>query len=276
MGKKALMKRRPDCKLPGNVDLRGQDPFPIENQEDVNSCTANSTAAAYHYCVKSEGIADIVPSRMFLYYNSRYLTGDLNEDDGSTNADAVKAVLEWGVCSEASWPYDTSIEFKKPPQSCYDEAARHIATSAQHVGTGLDDMKQCLADGYPFIFAFAVYSSFYDIESDGMMPLQQSGDAYEGNHSVCVVGYDDSAQVLIVRNSWSSSFGDKGFFYMPYAYVTGDNVFDAWCITWVNGGSGARKKHSLHHADHKKHSIRHAEKRQVHAHGHHPHKKHKS
>merc|ERR1711976_816754 len=86
--KQALMKRRPHCKLPGNVDLRGRDPFPIEDQGQVGSCTANSTAAAYHYCVTSEGIADIVPSRMFLYYNSRYLFGDLDVDGGSTNADA--------------------------------------------------------------------------------------------------------------------------------------------------------------------------------------------
>jgi len=265
--KKTPIKRRPNCKLPTSVDLSGKDPFPIEDQGQVGSCTANSTAAAYHYCVKSESIADIVPSRMFLYYNARYLYGDLNEDGGSTNADAVKGVLEWGVCSEDSWPYDTSIEFTEPTQRCYDEAANNIATSARQVGTGVDDMKQCLADGYPFILAFIVYSSFLNIGSDGMMPMPRDGEEQLGGHSVCVVGYDDSKQVLILRNSWGTSWGHNGFFYMPYEFVTDDGIFDPWCITWVDGGeSGARKKHH----------ISHAEKRPLHAHHHHPHKRHKS
>ena len=47
-----------------------------------------------------------------------------------------------------------------------------------------------------------------------------------GGHAVMAVGYDDSKSVVIVRNSWAASWGDKGYFYMPYAYVTSNNLCD--------------------------------------------------
>jgi C1A family cysteine protease len=34
------------------------------------------------------------------------------------------------------------------------------------------------------------------------------------------VGYDDTQQKFICRNSWGSGWGQKGYFTMPYAYLT--------------------------------------------------------
>jgi C1A family cysteine protease len=48
---------------------------------------------------------------------------------------------------------------------------------------------------------------------------------------VLIVGYDDSKQVLIVRNSWGDSWGDKGYFHMPYAFVEKHIAYDTWTIS---------------------------------------------
>ena len=37
----------------------------------------------------------------------------------------------------------------------------------------------------------------------------------------CAVGYSDPKGQVIVRNSWAASWGDKGYCYMPYQYLTG-------------------------------------------------------
>ena len=55
-----------------------------------------------------------------------------------------------------------------------------------------------------------------------------------GGHAVLAVGYSDPKGQLTVRNSWGSGWGDQGYFYMPYEYLTGPGkVADA---SVVNGG----------------------------------------
>jgi C1A family cysteine protease len=55
-----------------------------------------------------------------------------------------------------------------------------------------------------------------------------------GGHAVMAVGYDDENQWLIVMNSWGASWGDKGFFYLPYEYITNNNLSDDfWTIRQV-------------------------------------------
>jgi C1A family cysteine protease len=48
------------------------------------------------------------------------------------------------------------------------------------------------------------------------------------------VGYDDSIQRFIVRNSWGPKWGIKGYFTMPYTYLLEPNLSDDfWTIRMV-------------------------------------------
>ena len=50
------------------------------------------------------------------------------------------------------------------------------------------------------------------------------------------VGYDDEARRFTVRNSWGTAWGQAGYFTMPYAYVTDDNLADDfWTIRLIGG-----------------------------------------
>ena len=56
-----------------------------------------------------------------------------------------------------------------------------------------------------------------------------------GGHAVLCVGYDDSTETFIIRNSWGPNWGQKGYFTLRYAYLTSNNLSDDfWVIKDVN------------------------------------------
>ena len=86
------------------------------------------------------------------------------------------------------------------------------------------------------MFGFTVYESFESaaVAKSGHVPLPASGESVVGGHAVVGVGYDDAQQRFIVRNSWGAGWGLKGYFTLPYAYVTGtDLASDFWTIRVV-------------------------------------------
>ena len=54
----------------------------------------------------------------------------------------------------------------------------------------LNQLKGCLASGYPFVFAFSVYESFQSraVAKTGTVPMPASGEAMLGGHAVMAVG----------------------------------------------------------------------------------------
>src|SRR5207253_639683 len=72
---------------------------------------------------------------------------------------AIKSLAQQGVCPEAEWPYRIRDFTKKPSRKCYSDAEKHQITSYLRIST-VDEMRTCLADGFPFVFGFTVYSAF--------------------------------------------------------------------------------------------------------------------
>lgn len=89
-------------------------------------------------------------------------------------------------------------------------------------------MRQCLAEGYPFVFGFSVYTAFESVAvaRTGRLSLPKRGEKNMGGHAVCAVGYDDREKRLLVRNSWGAHWGMQGYFTMPYDYADDANLAD--------------------------------------------------
>ncbi len=218
------------------VDLRKQCPG-VYNQLELGSCTANAIAAAYEFDeIKQNENNIFVPSRLFIYYNERNMENTVSTDSGASIRDGIKSINRYGVCTEQLWPYDISNFTNKPSDECYTEAKKHISVSYKRISQDLLDLKACLEEGFPFVFGFVVYESFEteDVAKTGMMTMPEKTDNPLGGHAVMAVGYDDSKKVFIVRNSWGSEWGDKGYFYMPYKYITDiDLCSDFWTVRKV-------------------------------------------
>jgi len=221
--------------LPEKVDLREQCPA-IYDQGALGSCTANAMGAAFQFEQIKQGKQDFVPSRLFIYYNTRVIEGTVKSDAGATLRNTMKTLVDRGTCPETKWTYDISKFATKPCGCCYNIAKDNQVLQYLRVTHSLFDMKQCLAQGHPVAFGMMLFQSFMsnDVAATGNVIMPLPNDSGIGGHAVLAVGYDDTKNVFIVRNSWGENWGDKGYFYLPYDYINTPNLAaDFWTIRLV-------------------------------------------
>jgi C1A family cysteine protease len=163
------------------------------------------------------------------------MEGTTSSDAGAYIRDGIKSIATFGVCKEVDWPYDISQFAVKPSQTCYDSAIKYVAVSYFKLDTNLDELKSCLAAGYPFVFGFTVYESFPRTPgTNGIVPMP-GNEHVIGGHAVLAVGYSDNNQWFIIRNSWGQNYGDQGHYYMPYQYLTSPSLSnDFWTVRTVS------------------------------------------
>lgn len=231
------------AELPPKVDLR---PFMtrVEDQQQTNSCSANATAGAYEYLMKrhlGDGGYDV--SRMFMYFNGRAIAGAQIADEGAALGDVIAGLQQAGACSERTWPFDAQRVNDEPAAAAFDEAAQFLVEDVHQIPTDLAAWKTALALGSPIIFGLRLFKSFDKHRKPGLVPAptkQEAGRADHGGHAMLCVGYSDADKVFICRNSWGESWGDKGYCYIPYAYVMSEdyNFGDSWTIHRLAGMPG--------------------------------------
>jgi C1A family cysteine protease len=220
--------------LPPSADLRAGCPV-VYDQGDLGSCTANAIGAAIEFDQIKQKLTPYTPSRLFIYYNERALEGTIDADSGAQIRDGIKTVASQGACPETMWPYVEQSFASRPPAPCYKYAKLHPAVQYARVAQNAGQLKACLAAGYPFVFGFTVYESFEGeaIAKSGIVPMPSATETLLGGHAVMAVGYDDSSQRFLVRNSWGTSWGMGGYFTIPYGYLTDGNLADDFWVIRV-------------------------------------------
>jgi C1A family cysteine protease len=210
------------------VDLRKKFPPPFQ-QGELGSCTANAICGVITY-----DNPKFFGSRLFLYYNERLLENTTQEDAGAMLSDGIDTLKKHGICDEKDWKYDVSKFAVKPPEKCYQDALSHQALCVKNIENNITEMKNALGQGYPFVVGITIFESFEgdEVARTGMVSMPRTDEECYGGHAVVCVGYDDDKKLWIMRNSWGTGWGDKGYFYLPYDYLLSDDLAtDLWCIT---------------------------------------------
>jgi len=157
----------------------------------------------------------------------------------------------FGAPPEEYWPYRARLLNKEPTPFSFAFAQGFKAlayvrldSNGAVAGDTLTQLRRVLADGFPVVFGFPVYRSIGLMGPDFIIPPPDAFpyDRVVGGHALMAVGYDDTIVFghgkpekgntggLIIRNSWGDGWGDKGFAYLPYSYVTGGLACDFWTI----------------------------------------------
>jgi len=223
--------------IPNIVDLRSHC-SPVFDQGELGSCTANALCGALEYLENKDrdleinGFASL--SRLFLYFNERAIEGTVTEDGGAALRDGIKVLANVGVCDEATWPYVIQAFAVRPPQPAYDQSANRKISAYAAVPQDIQSIKHTLASGYPIVFGFQVFENFESpqVAMSGVASMPQLGEPCHGGHAVLMVGYNNTSQYVLVRNSWGPNWAQQGYFWLPYAYVTNPSLAcDFWVVT---------------------------------------------
>ncbi|MHC4947075.1 MAG: C1 family peptidase [Planctomycetota bacterium] len=242
-----MLGARAGIQLPPAVDNR-QFCSPIEDQEQLGSCTAQSVVGMMEYMMRRAGVPHMDGSRLFLYKVTRRLMG-LTGDTGASIRQTIKAAAVFGVPPETHWPYELDHFEVEPEAFLYAYASNYQALNyarldapGRSVPALLEDIWFALAAGFAISFGFAVYDS---IGNDADIPFPADDDRMIGGHAVTAVGYDDDRVIgsytgaLLIRNSWGPYWGDGGYGWLPYAYIEAGLASDFWTIfkeEWIVPG----------------------------------------
>jgi len=209
-----------------SVDLRS-DFTQVKDQGDTGQCSVYACVAIYEYIVKKATHRGLDLSEGFVYENL-VRTGDVGEGGGASFYDAIKSMMGQGVCLE-----DLYSGGEPSGEAVADAGTRKII-EAKNVKIRLDDLKTALAMGYPVAVSLKIGEDF---GADGSIISLPSCSLDEcGHHALVLCGYSDEDRLFVVRNSWGTEFGEGGYCYIPYRYVTKPGyVTGAFIITKVTG-----------------------------------------
>ena len=215
------------AKLPASVDLRAPW-WKINDQEFTGSCVGWATAdgVVRWHMVKAGKLPKhkmLSPRHVWMASKEtdrlRAYPETFLEEAGTMIKAAVKVARRTGVALESDLPFhiDTTM-YLGAEDTFYARCAKHRIATYHNLHHDLDAWKHWLAESGPILVALLVDSSWDNAalnngEIDTFKPS-----TVRGGHAVSVVGYRADGR-FIVRNSWGTSWGDKGFGYVSPAYI---------------------------------------------------------
>lgn len=210
-----------------SVDLR-EYCSPVEDQSITNSCVSQALIGNLEFLEKKETGVHTDLSRMFTYYTTRVFECDSKHDRGSQIRDGIKVLKQYGVCKEELHPFTYGTHSLKPSQEAFEDAKTRKITEYYRL-ENVEDMLECLQQGFPVVCAIRLFQSFENSFSNGVVEMPNVGEVTRGLHAVMLVGFSRTDQRFLVRNSWGNLIQNQGYFTLPFDYLT-RYASDCWTI----------------------------------------------
>lgn len=229
----------PPAALPASLDLRAAW-WNIGNQSDTGSCVgwASTDGVTRYHMVQAAKIAKpgLLSSRCTWMasketdqFTSRPET--FIEEAGTSLKAGVDILRNYGAVPESMLPLTiTNRMYVGSGNTFYATAAKLRIASYYNLGRDLASWRDWLASHGPFMAGLYVDATWDKATStQGKLDIFQPK-TVRGGHAVCVVGYTTDKR-FIIRNSWGTAWGDKGFAYASEDYINAGFYTESYGIT---------------------------------------------
>lgn len=237
---------RPLNRLPERVDWREYFPTVEPAVPSVGSVADGCTQAIRYFERRASGrILD--PSRRFAHQTAQRLLGPSGGCGGELRI-TWKAIARFGIPARRHWP-DEAPPAAEPDAFAYAAAERfsallylRLVSRNESAETGLKRIRTFLAAGFVVVFGLPVFEPSTE-ESE--IPYPTIFDSVSCGAVALALGYDDTRRLqsgkgtLLVRMPWGAGWGDRGYGWLPYAYVRERFALDFWTLPkpdWLASG----------------------------------------
>jgi hypothetical protein len=224
--------------LPATFDWRNENAVtPVRDQGMCGSCWAFSAVAALESAaVRTAGYP------LTLDLSEQYLVSCESDQSGCVGGylTNVLAYLRGnGTVDSACFPYGELLWLTgEPVESCAPcsdwQTGLYKVGDYASVNADVDSLKQAVYQNGPLSVTMDVYEDFY-FYFGGI--YSYAWGKLVGSHVILLIGWDDADQCFVVKNSWGTWWGEKGFFRIAYSEVGGKTQFASEAY-WVAFGSG--------------------------------------
>ncbi len=216
----------------------------VRDQSTTSECVGFASARIVHMRCAIMGTRIAWPSTAFIYALARMQAlahpEDALSDSGSQPYLAVQVMQEWGIPSDADFPFDPATVNDKPTLRKAEEAASFILSGIYRIdlvgASRVAAVQQALDNKFPVMLGVQVDQAFEDYSGDAPVTAPNPAGLL-GGHMLPLTGYTTKtgsvSRELLFRgvNSWSEGWGDKGFFWATPAWLEDENAGDIYVCT---------------------------------------------
>lgn len=180
----------------------------IGNQGNTGTCVSWASGYALSGTLNNEfPVSGVTNPRSpwYVYQMDHSAAGNCDPNDGMYLTPGLDILINYGVPTYAA---DPSLGSPcRRPTAAMDASAASDKVVNYAALSNLNDVKTALSMHLPVLMGFTVYSSFETAFNNGSTFKTISGSVL-GGHAVCIIGYNDAKNAVLIQNSWGTSGGD--------------------------------------------------------------------